>query len=239
MQSKRLYELLPIVSLCLMTLSVHAAVIDYTATGVVEQVDNGSALLPTGLADAGVGDKFTFDFSVDTTTVGSGTADDTSYLGAVRAASYSFGGTSMNFGVDANAVEILNNVAGFSGYFMSAGDVVDADFTGTAASFSLVTLAYSLSGAPLGFYKNTSLSNAPLTSKQANQEDDMALSFASYVNGTEQSSSGLLIGPLSLKRTAGPVQAPEIGQASAATGLTLLAGCVLVLRGRRRAAIPS
>lgn len=211
--------------------AAQADIIDYSATGVIEQVDN-SFMPPGGLFSALIGQSFTFDFSIDTSTPGSGSPGDATYFSAVQSSGYQVGGYSSPFGMSINAVEILNNSGGFTGYIMSGGDPVSGDFTGTAGAVSFVTLAYS--EAPLSLYSDTTLFNAPLSAEHANIEDDLAVSYTAYVNGAAQSVADVLVGPLSIKRSGDTLSAPEIDPASAAGGLTLFLGMMLVLGTRRK-----
>jgi hypothetical protein len=230
MTLNRASRILPFAGACVLAaMTAQANIIDYSATGVIENVDNSSALLPHSLLGAAAGKSFTFNFAVDTATPGSGPLGDESYLSAVQSASYKFGGKTSAFGVGTNAIEIVNNVGGVTGYVMGGGDTVDADFTGVAGAVSFVTLAYS--GVTL--YLDTALSNAPLSAGHADLEDALTLSFTQYVGGTAtQSSSQVTIGPMSIKQVT--VSAPEIDPTSAASGVTLLMGGLLVLLSRRR-----
>jgi hypothetical protein len=231
MTRNRASRILPFAGACVLAaMTAQANVVDYSATGVIETVDNSSALLPHSLLGAAVGKSFTFNFAVDTATPGSSVAlGDETYLSAVQSASYKFGGTTSAFDISSNAVDIANDFGGLTGYVMAGGDTVGADFTGIAGAVSFVTLAYS--GVTL--YLDTALSNAPLSAGHADFEDALTLSFTQYVGGAATSnSSQLTIGPMSIKQVS--VSAPEIDGTSAASGLTLLMGGLLVLLGRRR-----
>jgi hypothetical protein len=233
MTLNRASRILPFAGACLLAaMTAQANIINYSATGVIENVDNSSALLPHSLLGAAVGKSFTFNFAVDTATLGSGSLGDESYLSAVQSASYKFGGKTSAFGVSTNAIEILNDV-GVTGYVMAGGDTVGADFTGIAGAVSFVTLAYS--GVTL--YLDTALSNAPLSAGHADFEDGLTLSFTQYVGGAvTQNFSQLTVGPMSIKQSA--VSAPEIDPNSAASGVALLMGGLLVMLGRRRNPFP-
>jgi hypothetical protein len=232
MQTKHASRIFPLAGACLLAaMTAQASIIDYSATGVIQQVDNASTL-PGVLNSAVVGQSFTFNFSVDTATPGSGVFGDSTYFSALLSASYELDGNSSPFSFGSNAVEVLNNSGGVTGYVVSAGDPVDADFSGTAGAVSILTLAYS--GVPLNLYSDTSLSNAPLSSGNSNLQDNVTLSFTEYLHGVAESISDIFVGPTSIKQSGGPLLAPEIDPNSAVAGLTLLIGSLLVLGGRRR-----
>jgi hypothetical protein len=224
-------RILPLAGACVLAaMTAQANIVNYSATGVVEHVDNSSSLLPHLLSGAAAGKSFVFNFGVDTSTPGSGAVGNTSYFSAVHSESYKFGGKSSSLSFGTNAIEILNNDGGVTGYVIGSGDTVDADFTGTAEALSFVTLAYS--GVTLSLYSNTALTNAPLSPGQSNLQDNLMLSFTKYVDGVAGPSSSVLIGPMSIKQVS--VSAPEIDGTSAASAVTLLMGGLLVLSARRR-----
>jgi hypothetical protein len=236
MKLNRASRILPLVGACVLAaMSAQASIVNYSATGVIDGVDDLSSLLPHSLLSAAVGKSLVFNFGVDTSTPGSGTSGDTTYLSALRSESYKFNGktSSLDFGV--NAIEILNNSGGNTGYLMESGDPVGANFTGTAEAVIFLTLAYS--GATLNLYPNTALSNAPLSSVNADAADGMILSFTQYVDGVAGSSSSVQIGSMSIKQVS--VAAPEMDPTSAASGMTLLVGGLLVVFGRSRRLLAS
>lgn len=232
MRLNRVCRLIPVATASLLAaMATQASIVDYTATGRIEQVDN-SWMLPSSLSSAAPGQTFSFSFSVDTTTPGSGSTGDVSFLNAVQSASYKLGGITTGFSMGDNSVEVLDNSSGFTGYIMNGGDPVSADFTGTAGAVSFVTLAYS--GAPLHLYTNTSLSNSPLSASHADFEDDLTIYYTSYVDGAAETISDVLVGPLSIKQSSGTVSAPEIDPSSLPAALSLLLGIAAVMGARRK-----
>ena len=105
MTRNRASRILPFAGACVLAaMTAQANVVDYSATGVIETVDNSSALLPHSLLGAAVGKSFTFNFAVDTATPGSSVAlGDETYLSAVQSASYKFGGTTSAFDISSDS----------------------------------------------------------------------------------------------------------------------------------------
>jgi hypothetical protein len=212
-----------------------AAMVTYEATGTINQANN-AAQSPAAFTSAAAGGTLTVDFTIDTSAAGSVNGPgDTSFLSPIVSENASVGAGIYGLGLDLNQVEIFNNsLSGGihkSGYQLISSGNVPGNFTGTASTFELFTTATSSN--PMSFYKDTSLSNAPLNPSQANNTDAMLLLFSSYVNGVFQSASDVLVGGNVSISQVSSVQAPEIDPASATSGLTLLMGGLLVLRGRR------
>jgi hypothetical protein len=209
-----------------------ADIVTYSATGLITQADSVASL-----PGANVGDSISFLFSVDTFTPGFDLGPGQSfYQSAIVSASAVVGQYTAPVQTFGNTVLIAADVPDGGNYGNSwlalSSPYIDSNFTGNSSGFQLLTAE---SGAnPLNIFPDSSLSNAPLQSGDANFIDQLDLQFDSIVNGVVESSSNIVVGgDISIKQVTGTVSAPEIDSSSAAGALTLFAGIIAILRNRR------
>lgn len=209
-----------------------ADIVTYSATGLITQADSVASL-----PGASAGDSISFLFSVDTSTPGFDLGPGQSfYQSAIISASAAVGQYTTPVQSFGNTVTIAadasDGVSYSNTWWALSSPTFDSNFTGTSSEFQLLTAESGVN--PLNVYHDSSLSNGPLQSGDANIFDQLDIEFDSVVNGVVQSTSNILVGgDISIKQVTGTVSAPEIDSSSAAGALTLLAGIIAILRNRR------
>jgi hypothetical protein len=210
-----------------------ADLITYDATGVISEIDGVSPL------SGNVGDSLSVVFTVDTAAPVYSTGQGTTIFNSpIVTASASLNANTLAIGTFANQVVTQGDY--FDGANYNSGWQAYSNFdpnanTGNLSAFTLITA--SAGTAPQNLYQDDpnegpSLANAPLPAGAANVADLLVLQFESFSQGAVATTGDILIGGnVSIQALA----APEIDSTSLAGGLTLLAGLMAVLRGRRRA----
>jgi CBS domain-containing protein len=227
-------------------MAASASVVTFQETGTISGVDQSLAL-PASFSGAAIGQSLTVDFTVNTAASGVTNAPgNESYQSAVLSVSASLGSSKLGIGVGntsggTNQIGVFNNFLDDGTYLTeyqvdTQGNLgaVPANFTGVVSRFDLITAA--VSSQPLAIYKNTSLSNAPLpesTTVGTAGGDQMDLVFYSFVNGVLEGTGDIFVGPGVSTTEIRTVAAPEFDSVSAAAGLMLLLGSLVVLRSRR------